>query len=214
MIRVDLKTLECSLTPVPNFLHGLGVQELRSLTWTDASLGVQNFGWWPVQQTPVNFDPQVEQVSATHYTADLATFTVIATSVTEPIPNSVLTERLQLRRTEMLGRVNNRCQEILQRLKTGYPEGEVLSWDQQVAEARALTIDPSDAAPLLRAVAQARGIPVDALAVKVLEKTNLYAMASGAVIGNRQKLETLLTNATTSIELEAIDTQSGWLNFS
>lgn len=214
MICVNLKTLECSLTPVPEFLRGLQPQDLQNLTWTDPSLGVQDLAWWPVRPVDVAYEQKTEQVVATTYTADPTTFSVAATPVIGPIAAAALAERLEKYRVDLLGAVNSRCQALLQQLKTGYPEGEVLSWDQQVSEARALNSNPEDAAPLLRAVAQARGIPVDTLAVKVREKTNLYAIASGSIIGNRQKLETLLTNATTTIELDAIDIQSGWLNFS
>lgn len=33
--------------PMPDFLQGLALESLADLSWTDASLGVQDCAWWP-----------------------------------------------------------------------------------------------------------------------------------------------------------------------
>ena len=33
--------------PLPGFLQGLALESLANLSWTDASLGVQDCAWWP-----------------------------------------------------------------------------------------------------------------------------------------------------------------------
>lgn len=113
-------------------------------------------------------------------------------------------------RAGLIAAVNTRCDDLLARLKAGYPDGEVVSWDQQVIEARALDVSPTAVTPLLSAIATQRGIDVTTLAVRVLEKANAYAVASGSIIGARQRLEDAITAATTVDELSAIDVHAGW----
>lgn len=113
-------------------------------------------------------------------------------------------------RKRMLADVNVRCEVMLGALKVDYPAGEVLSWDQQVIEARKLDGDANAVTPLLTAIADQRGIDVATLASRVLEKATAYAVASGSIIGARQKLEDAITAATTVDELSAIDVHAGW----
>lgn len=113
-------------------------------------------------------------------------------------------------RKRMLADINLRCEMMLGALKAGYPDGEVVSWDQQVIEARALDVSPTAVTPLLSAIAAQRGIDVTTLAGRVLEKANAYAVASGSIIGARQRLEDAITAATTVDELSAIDVHAGW----
>src|SRR3546814_11114285 len=60
---------------------------------------------------------------------------------------------------------------------------------QQLKEAAAYAIDPLAATPLLSALAQARGIDLAALALKVLEKGELYAVGAGRLLCARQRVE-------------------------
>lgn len=214
MIKVNLKTLVCTNEPLPQFLLGLALESLLDLSWTDKSLGVRGFGWWPVERDPVSFDADTHHETGVGYTADADRHIVIAMPVIEALPEDVaaanVKRKLDDMRQQNLAIVNTRCDDLLRTLKAGCPEGEVLSWDQQVIEARKLDADAAAATPLLSAIAAQRGLDVTALAVRVLEKADAYAAASGAIIGTRQKLESAISSASTAEELSAIDLHAGW----
>lgn len=98
-----------------------------------------------------------------------------------------------------LTEINAECQKAVAALAADYPDSEVQSWPQQVKEAAALAADAGAEAPLLTAIATARGLPVAELASRVLDKMNAYAAASGVLIGRRQAAENAI-GATASLE--------------
>ena len=98
-----------------------------------------------------------------------------------------------------LTEINAECQKAVAALAADYPDSEVQSWPQQVKEATALAADAGADAPLLTAIATARGLPVAELASRVLDKINAYAAASGVLIGRRQAAEDAI-GATASLE--------------
>lgn len=100
--------------------------------------------------------------------------------------------------------INEACNTAVAALAASYPEREIQSWPQQVKEATALSADPQADAPLLTAIATARGLPVAELASRVLDKMNAYAAASGVLIGQRQAAEDLITAAEDLEALSAI----------
>ena len=83
----------------------------------------------------------------------------------------------------------------LSQLKDGYPEGEVQSWERQFAEAVAWQANPAAPTPTLDGIATARGITRDDLVGRVLVKAELFAIASGQIIGRRQMLEDAIAEA-------------------
>lgn len=103
-----------------------------------------------------------------------------------------------------LTEINAECQKAVAALAKDCPDSEVQSWPQQVKEAMALSADPQADAPLLTAIATARGLPVAELASRVLDKMNAYASASGVLIGQRQAAEDLITAAEDLEALSAI----------
>ncbi len=103
-----------------------------------------------------------------------------------------------------LTEINAECQKAVAALAADYPDSEVQSWPQQVKEAMALSADPQADAPLLTAIATARGLPVAELASRVLGKMNAYAGASGALIGRRQAAEDLIDIAATPEDVAGI----------
>lgn len=120
-------------------------------------------------------------------------------------PPPTLSERLGQRLVE----INASASGLLAALSAAYPDGEVQSWGQQTREAEALAINPDAPAPLLTAIATARGLPLDVLAVRVREKVQAYAVASGQIIGQRQALEDAIhavdpTAPDAAAQLEAI----------
>lgn len=104
-------------------------------------------------------------------------------------------------RASQLADINNHAAAQLATLASNYPDGEVQSWAQQTREAEALAVDPQAPAPLLTAIAEARGLAVTELASRVLAKVQAYAAASGAIIGRRQALE----DAISAVDLGAPD---------
>lgn len=104
-------------------------------------------------------------------------------------------------RARQLASIKTRATELLASLSASYPDGEVQSWAQQTREAEALAADPQASAPLLTAIAAARGLAVTELASRVLTKVEAYAAASGAIIGQRQALE----DAISAVDLAAPD---------
>jgi hypothetical protein len=97
--------------------------------------------------------------------------------------------------------INAACEQALSELTSTYPPGELQSWPQQVQEAAALQLTPPGDTPLLKAIAEARGLSVVDLADRVQAKAQGYAALSGAIIGKRQALEDQLGLAQ---DLEAI----------
>ena len=103
-----------------------------------------------------------------------------------------------------LTEINAECQKAVAALAADYPDSEVQSWPQQVKEATALSADPQADAPLLTALATARGLPAAELASRVMGKMNAYAGASGALIGRRQAAEDLIDVAATPEDVAGI----------
>lgn len=106
-------------------------------------------------------------------------------------------------RVRKYAEINEGCQAALAALTATYPDRELLTFDKQEAEARAYLSDPSSATtPILTAIAQGRDMPVDELAQKIIAKADAFALASGALIGQRQwyedALESLGPDATTA----------------
>lgn len=103
-----------------------------------------------------------------------------------------------------LQEINAACDAFLAVLTASYPANEVLTFDQQKAEADAVLAVPSAYAPLLTPLAAARGLDVTALAQKVRVKTEAFTAISGHVIGQRQKYEDMLDAADTVAAVAAI----------
>lgn len=78
-----------------------------------------------------------------------------------------------------------------------FPEREQASWCEQAREAREYTIDPTTEITLLNSIAAGRGIPVDLLVGKILDKSKKYSSLLGSAIGKRQALEDIINNVST-----------------
>lgn len=100
--------------------------------------------------------------------------------------------------------INTACDAALAILTTTYPERELLTFERQEREARALIAgDRSDIAHIT-AIADARGITVDELAQKIIAKADTFSVLSGTLIGHRQALETQVEQASTKEDVVAI----------
>ncbi|QOD81901.1 hypothetical protein [Chromobacterium haemolyticum] len=114
---------------------------------------------------------------------------------------SLQAKHLAERFAAKLAEINAAVGRALGELSASYPAGEVSSWSQQTAEADALVANPAAPAPLLTAIATARGLSVTDLAGRVRAKRDAYAQSSGQIIGQRQALE----DALGAIDLQAGD---------
>lgn len=111
-------------------------------------------------------------------------------------------------RARKYAEINGGCQEALAALTATYPDRELLTFERQEREARSLLAGDSVAdVTHITAIAQGRGIPVEELAQKIIAKADVFALASGALIGQRQRyedaLEALGPDATTA-QIESI----------
>ncbi|MDM8214944.1 hypothetical protein QUW15_02005 [Desulfovibrio piger] len=103
-----------------------------------------------------------------------------------------------------LAEINAACDAALAALTASYPSSELLTFDKQEAEARALLAAPEAVTPFLTPLAAARGMETEALARKVIAKADAFTTASGHVIGLRQKDEDRLKAAQTVEDVAAI----------
>lgn len=106
-------------------------------------------------------------------------------------------------RVRKYAEINEGCQTALTALTATYPDRELLTFERQEREARALLAGDSAAdVTHITAIAQGRDIPVEELAQKIVVKADAFALASGALIGQRQwyedALESLGPDATTA----------------
>lgn len=102
---------------------------------------------------------------------------------------------------------------ILLPLVTEYPECEVRTWEQQATEAAALQVDPNAAAPLVRGMAQERGVDVLYLAGRILFHVAEWKAVSGPVIGQRQKFQDHLDAITEDTPENAAAVQALVVNY-
>jgi len=103
-----------------------------------------------------------------------------------------------------LAEINSACDAILDTAVSSYPQSEVLTFDQQVSEVEKYQTSRNPAsAPLLSALANARGISLDELCLRVITKRAQFSTLSGVVIGQRQRLEDILDTLTTIEEVKA-----------
>lgn len=92
------------------------------------------------------------------------------------------------------------------------PSDEQLSWTIQEEEAKKYSTshDPSEC-PMLAILAQTRGIELDTLVAKVLEKNTAYRQAIALLVGNRQKLQDQIEGCNDYKEVLAIKYVSPFL---
>ena len=108
-------------------------------------------------------------------------------------------------KAKKLAEINAACDRILSDAASTYPETEILTFDQQTAEAKAYQASgKTEDAPLLSALAQGRGMTLDELAKRVIAKHTAFTALSGYVIGQRQALEDRLNACTTGEAIRSL----------
>ncbi|HDR1127418.1 TPA: hypothetical protein QB302_002185 [Pasteurella multocida] len=108
-------------------------------------------------------------------------------------------EQLNAEKTRLVLFTANKVDEMKSALLSGYPQAEIDSFYKQEKEALAYKEDKNAETPMLKIIAQTRGVPFELLVEKVLEKSSQFSHAMGAIIGQRQKFEDRIL-ATESIE--------------
>lgn len=81
--------------------------------------------------------------------------------------------------------IRDGAESMLTALAAEYAPLERQTWDQQAAEAEALQADADAPAPLVRAIAATRGMPVGELAARILANRRAWVAVSGHVVGQR-----------------------------
>ena len=107
-------------------------------------------------------------------------------------------------KAQKFAEINTACDKALATLTATYPERELLSFDKQEAEARALVAGDRSNIAHITAIAEARGITVDDLAQKIVAKADAFSVLSGTIIGHRQALEAQVEQASTKEDVAAI----------
>lgn len=121
------------------------------------------------------------------------------------ISDENLTALLEKKKNNMIKKLADKTDNFKAQLLIGYPQAEIDSFYRQEAEAKAYKANPQANTPMLRQIAENRGIEFEELVEKVLEKAQQFANVIGAVIGIRQGFEDRILAAQTQEELEQIE---------
>lgn len=105
----------------------------------------------------------------------------------------------------LLNKLANKADQLKNSLLAGYPQTEIESFYRQEKEALAWQADHNTPTPMLSQIARVRGVPLDLLIEKVIEKSAQFAVAIGIIIGQRQAFEDRLLALKTPEELTALE---------
>lgn len=125
------------------------------------------------------------------------------------ISDENLTALLNDQKDELIDVLAKKTDRLKNALLIGYPQAEIDSFYRQEAEAKAYKANPQANTPMLRQIAENRGIEFEELVEKVLEKAQQFANVIGSVIGIRQGFEDRILAAQTQEELEQIEKEVG-----
>ena len=117
---------------------------------------------------------------------------------------------LEEAKEQQLHYINNRFDSEMNAFKAQYtPQDEFASWETQAKEAKAYlqSKDTADA-PYLSLIAQGRGMELEALAQKVMEKNTTYNQKLYTLIGYRQSLIKALEKAQNIAQVAEISYKS------
>ena len=105
----------------------------------------------------------------------------------------------------LLNKLADKADQLKNSLLVGYPQTEIESFYRQEKEALAWQADHNTPTPMLSQIARVRGVPLDVLIEKVIEKSAQFAVAIGIIIGQRQAFEDRLLALKTPEELTALE---------
>ena len=104
----------------------------------------------------------------------------------------------------LLNKLADKADQLKNSLLTGYPQTEIESFYRQEKEALAWQADHNTPTPMLSQIARVRGVPLEMLIEKVIEKSAQFAVAIGIIIGQRQAFEDRLVALKTPDDLTAL----------
>lgn len=84
--------------------------------------------------------------------------------------------------------VVSEAQTIIDDLILGYPTSELLSFDKQETQARSYLSGSVEPFPFIERIALERGMALDELALRIVQKADAYSDFSSQVFGQRQKI--------------------------
>ena len=105
----------------------------------------------------------------------------------------------------LLNKLADKADQLKNSLLAGYPQTEIESFYRQEKEALAWQADHNTPTPMLAQIARVRGVPLDMLISKVIEKSAQFAVAIGIIIGQRQAFEDRLLALKTPEELTSLE---------
>ena len=105
----------------------------------------------------------------------------------------------------LLNKLADKADQLKNGLLAGYPQTEIESFYRQEKEALAWQADHNTPTPMLSQIARVRGVPLEVLISKVIEKSAQFAVAIGIIIGQRQAFEDRLLALKTPQELTALE---------
>jgi ABC-type cobalt transport system substrate-binding protein len=105
--------------------------------------------------------------------------------------------------------IRDGAESMLTALAAEYAPLERQTWDQQAAEAEALQADADAPAPLVRAIAATRGMPVGELAARILANRTAWVAVSGHVVGQRLAYQDALEATQGLDDAQAAETIQG-----
>ena len=105
----------------------------------------------------------------------------------------------------LLNKLADKADQLKNGLLVGYPQTEIESFYRQEKEALAWQADHNTSTPMLSQIARVRGVPLDMLISKVIEKSAQFAVAIGIIIGQRQAFEDRLLALKTPEELTSLE---------
>ena len=105
----------------------------------------------------------------------------------------------------LLNKLADKADQLKNGLLAGYPQTEIESFYRQEKEALAWQADHSTSTPMLSQISRVRGVPLEMLIEKVIEKSAQFAVAIGIIIGQRQAFEDRLLALKTPEELTSLE---------
>ena len=105
----------------------------------------------------------------------------------------------------LLNKLADKADQLKNSLLAGYPQTEIESFYRQEKEALAWQADHNPPTPMLSQIARVRGVPLDLLIEKVIEKSAQFAVVIGIIIGQRQAFEDRLLALKTPEELTSLE---------
>ena len=109
------------------------------------------------------------------------------------------------RKEGLLNKLADKADQLKNGLLVGYPQTEIESFYRQEKEALAWQADHNTPTPMLSQIARVRGVPLEVLINKVIEKSAQFAVAIGIIIGQRQAFEDRLLALKTPQELTSLE---------